>query len=80
MPLMKSGRNVQPGKQSKDSVEKFLRNFPAVLSQLLEDLLVQPCVHLRGVALVARIAQFRRKFFSSGEAAVHADQLHQIHD
>jgi hypothetical protein len=41
---------------------------------------VQPNVHGRGVVLITRVAKFGRKFFAGSQAAIHADQLHEIDD
>jgi len=63
------------------SVEQFLRHVAAVVGDLLQHGLVQPHVHLGGIAHeVGRAAELDGEFLAGREAAVDVEQLQQVDD
>ena len=62
-------------------VQKFLWNIAAVLGDFLQHDLVQPNIHLRGIAhLVSGAPEFGRKFLARRKAALETKELQQIHN
>ena len=60
--------------------EKVLRHFAPVFGDLLDDLFVQPNIHLGGIVGIARVVQLSSEGFARGKTAVHFEQLQQVDD
>lgn len=62
-----------------EGLQKLFGNVAAIFGKLSQHGLMQPHIHLGGVAhLVGRRAQLPGQFFACSEAAVEVEQLHQV--